>query len=61
MGAYAVTVQALKFPNEAPTWELILKFFYEPYWNLFGELFEDDGESMMNFCEIILLFIRVEK
>ncbi|KAK3709891.1 hypothetical protein QZH41_007500 [Actinostola sp. cb2023] len=40
--AYGVSQQAILFPNQAPTWELIPKIFFRPYFQVYGELFIDD-------------------
>ena len=53
MLAYSVSVHSLKFPNVAPTASVILDIIYEPYWNIFGEMFENDGES--NICLVIVV------
>ena len=41
--AYAVPVHALNYPNVVPSWEVIVNIFYQPYWNIYGELFEEDA------------------
>ena len=48
--AYAVTVRSLKYPNVSPSWRLIIDIIYEPTWNIFGELFENDGESKLEIA-----------
>ena len=44
--AYGVAQQAILFPYEAGSWDLIPKVFFRPYFQVYGELFiEDNGYS----------------
>ncbi|KAJ7365831.1 Transient receptor putative cation channel sub M member 7 [Desmophyllum pertusum] len=44
--AYGVAQQAILFPYETASWELIPKVFFRPYFQVYGELFiEDTGYS----------------
>ena len=44
---YGVVVRALKYPNEVLSLNKCLNILYEPYWNIFGELFENDGKCTL--------------
>ena len=56
---YGVTVRALKYPNVAASWSLIPNILYIPYWNMFGELFVQDGRGNDYSYYIILLTKQV--
>ena len=40
---YAVSVHSLRYPNNVVTKSSVATVVYEPYWNMFGEFFENDG------------------
>ena len=40
--AYGVAQQAILFPNEGPSWALIPKILFRPYFQVYGELFIED-------------------
>lgn len=41
--AYGVAQQAILFPYEAGSWDLIPKVFFRPYFQVYGELFIEDN------------------
>lgn len=42
MLSYAVSSQALVYPNRPFYWEVFAEILYHPYWQLFGELSLDE-------------------
>ena len=38
--AYGVFRQSLLYPNEAPRWSLAREIFFQPYFMIYGELFQ---------------------
>lgn len=38
---YGVAIQAILFPFEEPSWDLLLNVVYVPFWQIHGELFLD--------------------
>ncbi|EDO47658.1 predicted protein, partial [Nematostella vectensis] len=49
--AYGVAQQAILFPHEKPSWELITKIFFRPYFQVYGELFIEDVDYSSNSRE----------
>ena len=50
--AYGVAQQAILFPHETGSWELLPKVFFRPYFQVYGELFIEDNVysgDLMNF------------
>lgn len=46
--AYGVAQQAILFPYESGSWNLIPKVFFRPYFQVYGELFiEDTSHGML--------------
>lgn len=45
--AYGVAQQAILFPYESGSWNLIPKVFFRPYFQVYGELFIEDASHGM--------------
>lgn len=43
--AYGVASQVLRYPNATLSWEILKRVVYEPYWNIYGELFLEDMQG----------------
>ncbi|XP_031570497.1 transient receptor potential cation channel subfamily M member 3-like [Actinia tenebrosa] len=46
--AYGIAQQAILFPNEDPSWELISKILFRPYFQVYGELFIEEVDYSKN-------------
>jgi hypothetical protein len=46
MLSYGVAKHALLHPNSEPNWLLLRNVIYEPYWNVYGELFLEELQGM---------------
>lgn len=54
MLAYGVASQALRYPNQQLDWALLKNVIYQPYWNIYGELFLEDIEGIYIIYVLLL-------
>ncbi len=43
--AYGVSAQALLYPNTPPNWNILKNVVYQPYFQMYGELFLETLEG----------------
>ena len=46
--SYGVAAQSLLYPNSEPTWQVLTKIVYQPYFTLFGQF---NLEELLGYCD----------
>jgi len=53
--SYAIAAYSILFPNSILNGNLLMKVMRVAYWNLYGELFIEELESMSSYFKLIRL------
>ncbi|XP_077979889.1 transient receptor potential cation channel subfamily M member-like 2 [Glandiceps talaboti] len=48
MLGFGIATEAILYPNMKPRFEILVKSLYRPYWQLYGELFLDEIEGLID-------------
>jgi hypothetical protein len=57
--SYGIAVQAILFPFQEPSWQMLINVVYQPFFHIYGQLFLEHYGNVLHTHTLLLIVNKI--